>query len=104
MQAGLYISLAVLFMLLVAFYFSVVVKRKAVYLRNSMEILWFRLSNEPDNDGLDLEEELYWVYIIGARQVAAVNTMEELGGSNSVALCTIKLCKSRNSEIVRWYV
>ena len=73
-------------------------------LRNNMEKLWSRISNEPDTDGLDLEEELYWVYIIGARQVAVVHTMEELGGSNGVALCTIKLCKSRNSEIVRWYV
>ena len=104
MQLGLYISLAVLFMLLVSFYFSVVVRRKAVYLRNSMELLWLRISNEPDTDGLDLDEELYWVYIIGARQVAVVNTMEELGSDNSVRLCTIKLCKSRNSEIVRWYV
>ena len=99
MQVGLYISLAVLFMLLVAFYFSVVVKRKAVYLRNSMEILWFRLSNEPDNDGLDLEEELYWVYITVARQVVAITNMEALGDIKG-----IKLCKSRNSEIVRWYV
>ena len=78
--------------------------RIGIELRHNMEKLWSRVSNEPDTDGLDLEEELYWVYIIGARQVAAVNTMEELGGSNSVALCTIKLCKSRNSEIVRWYV
>lgn len=99
MQLGLYISLAVLFILLVAFYFSVVVKRKAVYLRNSMELLWFQLSNEPDNDGLDLEEELYWVYIIGARQVVALTNMEALGDIKG-----IKLCKSRNSEIVRWYV
>ena len=107
MQAGLYISLAVLFILLVAFYFSVVVKRKAVYLRNSMELLWFRISNEPDTDGLDLEEELYWVYIAGYRQIIAITNMEaleELGDSNGVKLCTIKLCKSRNSEIVRWYV
>ena len=104
MQLGLYISLAVLFMLLVSFYFSVVVRRKAVYLRNSMELLWLRISNEPDTDGLDLDEELYWVYLIGARQVVVVNTMEELGSDNSVRLCTIKLCKSRNSEIVRWYV
>ena len=104
MQLGLYISLAVLVMLLVSFYFSVAVKRKAVYLRNSMELLWLRISNEPDTDGLDLEEELYWVYLIGARQVVVVNTMEELGNENSVRLCTIKLCKSRNSEIVRWYL
>ena len=99
MQAGLYISLAVLFILLVAFYFSVVVKRKAVYLRNSMEILWFRLSNEPDNDGLDLEEELYWVYIVGYSHIIAITNMEALGDIKG-----IKLCKSRNSEIVRWYV
>ena len=99
MQVGLYISLAVLFILLVAFYFSVVVKRKAVYLRNSMEILWFRLSNEPDNDGLDLEEELYWVYIVGYRHIIAITNMEALGDIKG-----IKLCKSRNSEIVRWYV
>ena len=99
MQLGLYISLAVLFILLVAFYFSVVVRRKAVYLRNSMELLWFQLSNEPDNDGLDLEEELYWVYIVGARQVVAITNMEALGDIKG-----IKLCKSRNSEIVRWYV
>ena len=99
MQLGLYISLAVLFILLVAFYFSVVVKRKAVYLRNSMEILWFRLSNEPDNDGLDLEEELYWVYIVGYRHIIAITNMEALGDIKG-----IKLCKSRNSEIVRWYV
>ena len=99
MQVGLYISLAVLFMLLVAFYFSVVVKRKAVYLRNSMEILWFRLSNEPDNDGLDLEEELYWVYIVGYSHIIAITNMEALGDVKG-----IKLCKSRNSEIVRWYV
>ena len=99
MQVGLYISLAVLFMLLVAFYFSVVVKRKAVYLRNSMEILWFRLSNEPDNDGLDLEEELYWVYIVGYSHIIAITNMEALGDIKG-----IKLCKSRNSEIVRWYV
>ena len=107
MQLGLYISLAVLFMLLVSFYFSVVVRRKAVYLRNSMELLWFRISNEPDNDGLDLDEELYWVYIAGYRQIIAITNMEameELGDSNGVALCTIKLCKSRNSEIVRWYI
>ena len=78
--------------------------RVAIALRKSMEKLWLRISNEPDTDGLDLEEELYWVYLIGARQVVVVNTMEELGGSNAVALCTIKLCKSRNSEIVRWYV
>ena len=99
MQLGLYISLAVLFILLVAFYFSVVVKRKAVYLRNSMEILWFRLSNEPDNDGLDLEEELYWVYIVGYSHIIAITNMEALGDIKG-----IKLCKSRNSEIVRWYV
>lgn len=99
MQVGLYISLAVLFILLVAFYFSVVVRRKAVYLRNSMEILWFQLSNEPDNDGLDLEEELYWVYLLGARQVIAITNMEALGDIKG-----IRLCKSRNSEIVRWYI
>ena len=99
MQLGLYISVVVLIILLVAFYFSVVVKRKTVYLRNSMELLWFQLSNEPDNDGLDLEEELYWVYIIGARQVIAITNMEALGDIKG-----IKLCKSRNSEIVRWYV
>ena len=99
MQLGLYISLAVLFILLVAFYFSVVVRRRAVYLRNSMEILWFRISNEPDTDGLDLEEELYWVYIAGARQVIAITNMGALGDIKG-----IKLCKSRNSEIVRWYV
>ena len=99
MQLGLYISVVVLIILLVAFYFSVVVKRKTVYLRNSMELLWFQLSNEPDNDGLDLEEELYWVYIIGARQVIALTNMEALGDIKG-----IKLCKSRNSEIVRWYV
>ena len=99
MQLGLYISLAVLFMLLVSFYFSVAVKRKAVYLRNSMELLWLRISNEPDTDGLDLEEELYWVYIVGARQIIAITNMEALGDING-----LKLCKSRNSEIVRWYV
>ena len=99
MQLGLYISLAVLFMLLVSFYFSVAVKRKAVYLRNSMELLWFRISNEPDNDGLDLDEELYWVYIAGYRQIIAITNMEALGDIKG-----IKLCKSRNSEIVRWYV
>ena len=76
----------------------------AIALRHGMEKLWLRISNDPDTDGLDLEEELYWVYLIGARQVVVVNTMEELGSSNSVALCTVKLCKSRNSEIVRWYV
>ena len=99
MQAGLYISLAVLFILLVAFYFSVVVKRKAVYLRNSMELLWFRISNEPDTDGLDLEEELYWVYIAGSRQVIAITNMEALGDIKG-----IRICKSCNSEIVRWYI
>ena len=78
--------------------------RVGIALRNAMEELWLRIANEPDTDGLDLEEELYWVYIIGARQVVVVNTMEELGDSNGVALCTVKLCKSRNSEIVRWYV
>ena len=78
--------------------------RIAIALRHNMEELWSRISNEPDTDGLDLEEELYWVYLIGARQVVVVNTMEELGSDNSVRLCTIKLCKSRNSEIVRWYV
>ena len=78
--------------------------RVCMVLRRNMEELWSRISNEPDTDGLDLEEELYWVYLIGARQVVVVNTMDELGGSNSVALCTVKLCKSRNSEIVRWYV
>lgn len=75
-----------------------------IALRQSMEKLWSRIVNEPDTDGLDLEKELYWVYIIGARQVLVVNTMEELGDSNGVKLCTVKLCKSRNSEIVRWYV
>ena len=99
MQLGLYISLAVLFMLLVSFYFSVVVKRKAVYLRNSMELLWLRISNEPDTDGLDLEEELYWVYIVGHRQIIAITNMEALGDIKG-----LKLCKSRNSEIVRWYI
>ena len=99
MQLGLYISLAVLFMLLVSFYFSVVVKRKAVYLRHSMELLWLRISNEPDTDGLDLEEELYWVYIVGYRQIIAITNMEALGDIKS-----LKLCKSRNSEIVRWYI
>ena len=99
MQLGLYISLTVLFILLVSFYFSVVVKRKRVFLRNSMEILWFQISNEPDTDGLDLEEELYWVYILGSRQVVAIEKMEVLGDIKG-----IKLCKSRNSEIVRWYV
>ena len=99
MQLGLYISLAVLVMLLVSFYFSVAVKRKAVYLRNSMELLWLRISNEPDTDGLDLEEELYWVYIVGYRQIIAITNMEALGDIKG-----IKLCKSRNSEIVRWYV
>ena len=99
MQLGLYISLAVLFILLVAFYFSVVVKRKAVYLRHSMELLWLRISNEPDTDGLDLEEELYWVYIVGYRQIIAITNMEALGDIKS-----LKLCKSRNSEIVRWYI
>ena len=99
MQLGLYISLAVLFMLLVSFYFSVVVRRKAVYLRNSMELLWLRISNEPDNDGLDLDEELYWVYIAGSRQVIAITNMEALGDIKG-----LKLCKSRNSEIVRWYI
>ena len=99
MQVGLYISLIVLFILLVSFYFSVVVKRKRVFLRNSMEILWFQISNEPDNDGLDLEEELYWVYILGSRQVIAITNMEALGDIKG-----LKLCKSRNSEIVRWYV
>ena len=78
--------------------------RIAIALRHSMEELWSRISNDPDTDGFDLEEELYWVYLIGARQVVVVNTMEELGSDNSVRLCTIKLCKSRNSEIVRWYV
>ena len=78
--------------------------RICMALRHNMEKLWLRVSNEPDTDGLDLEEELYWVYLIGARQVVVVNTMEELGNENSVRLCTIKLCKSRNSEIVRWYV
>ena len=99
MQLGLYISLAVLFMLLVAFYFSVVVRRKAVYLRNSMELLWLRISNEPDTDGLDLDEERYWVYIVGYRQIIAITNMEALGD-----IKCIKLCKSRNSEIVRWYI
>ena len=99
MQAGLYISLTVLFILLVSFYFSVVVKRKAVYLRNSMELLWLRISNEPDTDGLDLEEERYWVYITGSRQIIAITNMEALGD-----IKCIKLCKSRNSEIVRWYI
>ena len=99
MQLGLYISLAVLFMLLVSFYFSVVVKRKAVYLRNSMELLWLRISNEPDTDGLDLEEERYWVYIVGSRHIIAITNMEALGD-----IKVIKLCKSRNSEIVRWYL
>ena len=99
MQLGLYISLAVLFMLLVSFYFSVVVRRKAVYLRNSMELLWLRISNEPDNDGLDLDEELYWVYIAGYRQIIAITNMEALGDIKG-----LKLCKSRNSEIVRWYI
>ena len=70
-----------------------------IALRHNMEKLWSRISNEPDTDGLDLEEELYWVYILGYRYVAVVNTMEELGDSTG-----IKLCKSRNSEIVRWYV
>ena len=64
-----------------------------------MEILWFRITNEPDNDGLDLEEELYWVYIVGYRQIMAITNMEALGDIKG-----IKLCKSRNSEIVRWYV
>ena len=99
MQLGLYISFAVLFMLLVSFYFSVAVKRKAVYLRNSMELLWLRISNEPDTDGLDLDEELYWVYIAGYRQIIAITNMEALGD-----IKCLKLCKSRNSEIVRWYV
>ena len=99
MQVGLYISLAVLFILLVSFYFSVVVRRKAVYLRNSMELLWLRISNAPDTDGLDLEEELYWVYIVGHRQIIAITNMEVLGD-----IKVLKLCKSRNSEIVRWYV
>ena len=99
MQLGLYISLAVLFMLLVAFYFSVVVKRKEVYLRNCMEELWSRISNEPDTDGLDLEEELYWVYIVGYRHIIAITNMEALGDIKG-----IRLCKSRNSEIVRWYI
>lgn len=70
-----------------------------IALRKSMEKLWSRISNEPDTDGLDLEEELYWVYIMGYGQVAVVNTIEELGDSKY-----IRLCKSRNSEIVRWYV
>ena len=99
MQLGLYISLVVLFMLLVSFYFSVAVKRKAVYLRNSMELLWFRISNEPDTGGLDLDEELYWVYIAGYRQIIAITNMEALGDIKG-----LKLCKSRNSEIVRWYI
>ena len=76
-----------------------------IALRKGMEKLWSRIANEPDTDGLDLEEELYWVYVIGAREVLVVNTMEELGDINGVKPCTIKLlCKSRNSEIVRWYI
>ena len=71
----------------------------AIALRHNMEELWSRISNEPDNDGLDLEEELYWVYIVGYRHIIAITNMEALGDIKG-----IKLCKSRNSEIVRWYV
>ena len=71
----------------------------AIALRHNMEKLWSRISNEPDTEGLDLEEELYWVYIIRAGQVAVFAKMEELGDVKG-----IRLCKSRNSEIVRWYV
>ena len=71
----------------------------AIALRHHMELLWFSIANEPDTDGLDLEEEIYWVYIVGARQVVAITNMEALGDIKG-----IKLCKSRNSEIVRWYV
>ena len=71
----------------------------AIALRKNMEKLWSRIANEPDTDGLDLEEELYWVYILGYRYVSVVAKMEELGDIKGV-----RLCKSRNSEIVRWYV
>ena len=93
------LSITILIVLLIIGWYRVYAKSRRKQIESIMEATWARAVSE----GVDLENEVFWMLIPSARVIMAIKTVEDRDAVIKHEK-GILICVSFRSEIQTWYI